>query len=719
MAAVAEVRLDLGDGRVFDVTLGNVISDGGEGRVHAIAGLDKYCAKIYRRPEEQPRLEERLAVLTRFGLGGWHVDGHPELAYPVGLCRDETGRCIGFAMHKLSWPPRTPMNKVLQPSMPFRRNGFLTWDHCVHLAADLARVVGKLHEAGVVVGDLCPDNVFVSLTDGRITLVDVDSFQVLSPDGTRHPTRVLRGDYGAPELAGRPTGTWRSTSSDLTPLGIVIAQILLDQVHPFSGYPHDGGPPDGGELDEYCIAAGLSWITHPDQVDPPRDAPDAAWILPPPIIRLMTRCFTATAAAPEDRPSPGDWVRELSRLAADIQTCGVNPRHRFRSGAAGCPWCDRAAMIGRDSFPEPARPMPELVPWLTRQADRVDEKQTWSDLVEASERDGIVNGTIAKVVKGGLEIDLGVRGFLPASLVELQGVRDLSPYVGLETPVKIIELDQKRRNVVVSRRAWLEQRREELLGRLRTGQVISGVVTALAKFGAFVDIGGVEGLVHISELAWRKVDSPSDVVRTGQTIKVEVLSVDRPRRQVSLSLKATREDPLLRFARATGIDQIIPVTVAELVADGVRVRLDDDLDAVIAEAEMVEPYASLDKRVPVGSEHLVKVVDIDVEERRIELSLRQADADFVEDEEDFNATLYGMPVEYDADDNYVFPEGFDADSGEWLDGFEKQRAVWEGQFMAARARWEAHGRQVRRNRSLNQSHDRALAALRERLRKGN
>src|SRR5436190_1880346 len=159
----------------------------------------------------------------------------------------------------------------------------------------------------------------------------------------------------------------------------------------------------------------------------------------------------------------------------------------------------------------------------------------------------IVEGTVIEVVKGGLILDIGLRGFLPASLVEMRRVRDLQPYVGKTLEAKIIELDKNRNNVVLSRRAWLEQTQSEVrsdfLNKLAKGQVRTGVVSSIVNFGAFVDLGGVDGLVHVSELSWKHIDHPSEVVEVGQEVTVEVLDIDMDRERVSLSLQATQEDP--------------------------------------------------------------------------------------------------------------------------------------------------------------------------------
>ena len=161
---------------------------------------------------------------------------------------------------------------------------------------------------------------------------------------------------------------------------------------------------------------------------------------------------------------------------------------------------------------------------------RAQYERAWGTIEKIKEEDGVVTGQVIEVVKGGLIIDIGLRGFLPASLVEMRRVRDLQPYVGQELEAKIIELDKNRNNVVLSRRAWLEQTQSEVrqnfLTQLQKGQIRKGVVSSIVNFGAFVDLGGVDGLVHVSELSWKHIDHPSEVVEVGQEVTVEVLDVD-------------------------------------------------------------------------------------------------------------------------------------------------------------------------------------------------
>jgi len=204
---------------------------------------------------------------------------------------------------------------------------------------------------------------------------------------------------------------------------------------------------------------------------------------------------------------------------------------------------------------------------------RAQYERAWGSIEKIKEEDGVVTGTVIEVVKGGLILDIGLRGFLPASLVEMRRVRDLQPYVGRQLEAKIIELDKNRNNVVLSRRAWLEQTQSEVrttfLKELAKGQVRTGVVSSIVNFGAFVDLGGgVDGLVHVSELSWKHIDHPGEVVEVGDEVTVEVLDVDMERERVSLSLKATQEDPWQHFARTHAIGQIVPGKVTKLVPFG-------------------------------------------------------------------------------------------------------------------------------------------------------
>ncbi len=328
---------------------------------------------------------------------------------------------------------------------------------------------------------------------------------------------------------------------------------------------------------------------------------------------------------------------------------------------------------------------------------RAQYERAWGTIEKIKEEDGVVTGTVIEVVKGGLILDIGLRGFLPASLVEMRRVRDLQPYVGKEIEAKIIELDKNRNNVVLSRRAWLEQTQSEVrttfLKELQKGQVREGVVSSIVNFGAFVDLGGVDGLVHVSELSWKHIDHPSEVVEVGDKVTVEVLDVDMDRERVSLSLKATQEDPWQHFARTHAIGQVVPGKVTKLVPFGSFVRVDDGIEGLVHISELAERHVELPEQVVnVGDDIFVKVIDIDLERRRISLSLKQANdgAQLAE----FDPTLYGMAAEYDEEGNYKYPEGFDPETNEWLEGYDTQKEKWEGQYAEAHSRWEAHKAQV-------------------------
>src|SRR6266487_3109139 len=329
---------------------------------------------------------------------------------------------------------------------------------------------------------------------------------------------------------------------------------------------------------------------------------------------------------------------------------------------------------------------------------RAQYERAWGTIEQKKDNDEVVEGTVIEVVKGGLILDIGLRGFLPASLVEMRRVRDLQPYVGRTLEAKIIELDKNRNNVVLSRRAWLEQTqsevRSEFLNKLAKGQVRTGVVSSIVNFGAFVDLGGVDGLVHVSELSWKHIDHPSEVVEVGQEVTVEVLDIDLDRERVSLSLKATQEDPWRQFARTHQIGQVVPGRVTKLVPFGAFVRVQDGIEGLVHISELAERHVEIPEQVvQVGDELLVKVIDIDLERRRISLSLKQANEGQLT-EEQWDPAQYGMEAQYDDKGNYIYPDGFDPETQEWLPGYDSQREEWEKRYASARERFEAHRKQL-------------------------
>ncbi len=326
-------------------------------------------------------------------------------------------------------------------------------------------------------------------------------------------------------------------------------------------------------------------------------------------------------------------------------------------------------------------------------------ERAWGKIEEIKNADGMVEGQVIEVVKGGLIVDIGLRGFLPASLVEMRRVRDLQPYIGRTLEAKIIELDKNRNNVVLSRRAFLEQTqsavRIDFLKQLAKGQIRKGVVSSIVNFGAFVDLGGVDGLVHVSELSWKHIDHPGEVVEVGQEVTVEVLDVEMDRERVSLSLKSTQEDPWQHFARTHQLGQVVPGKVTKLVPFGAFVRVSQGIEGLVHISELAERHVEQPEQVvKVNDDIFVKIIDIDLERRRISLSLKQANASGAATQEEFDPYLYGMAPSFDEDGNYIGPEGFDTETGEWKEGFEDARAAWEREYAEAHARWEAHRKQI-------------------------
>ena len=259
---------------------------------------------------------------------------------------------------------------------------------------------------------------------------------------------------------------------------------------------------------------------------------------------------------------------------------------------------------------------------------RAQYERAWGRIEEIMQGGGTIKGPVIEVVKGGLILDIGLRGFLPASLVDLRRVRDLHPFVGQELECKIIELDRNRNNVVLSRRAFLEESqsegRKKFLESLQKGERRTGVVSSIVNFGAFVDLGGVDGLVHVSELSWKHVDHPSEVVAVGQEVEVEVLDVDLERERVSLSLKATQEDPWKEFERKYRAGEIITGQVTKLVPFGAFVRVAQGIEGLVHISELSNTHVeSPESVVNVGDQVQVKVIDVDVPRRRISLSMRQ------------------------------------------------------------------------------------------------
>ena len=288
---------------------------------------------------------------------------------------------------------------------------------------------------------------------------------------------------------------------------------------------------------------------------------------------------------------------------------------------------------------------------------RAQYEKAWGDIQKVKDNDGMVKGLVIEVVKGGLIVDIGLRGFLPASLVELRRVRDLQPYMGMEIEAKIIELDKNRNNVVLSRRSWLEEtqkeQREEFLDLLKPGERRKGVISSVVNFGAFVDLGGMDGLIHVSELSWKHVSHPSEVVTIGDEVDIEVLEVDLDRERISLSLKATQQDPWQEFADTHRVGELVYGRVTKLVPFGSFIQVGENIEGLVHISEMSNHHVDLPEQVVTPGEELwVKIIDVDLEKRRISLSVKQAAEGGIVAEE--YQEHFGEQ-NYDTEGNYIGP----------------------------------------------------------------
>ena len=263
---------------------------------------------------------------------------------------------------------------------------------------------------------------------------------------------------------------------------------------------------------------------------------------------------------------------------------------------------------------------------------RAEYERSWISVEEKFKAGEPVVGEVIEVVKGGLIIDIGLRGFLPASLVDLRRVKDLDMYMGTELEARIIEMDRNRNNVVLSRRVLLEEGRKneraEILAKLTKGMRLKGSVSSIVDFGAFVDLGGIDGLVHISELSWNHVNHPSEVVKVGQEVEVEVLDVDLNRERISLGLKQTQPDPWVKLVEAYPVGTIVDGTVTKIVPFGAFVALGEATEGLVHISEMAPRHIETPAQVvKVGDVVKVKVMEINPERRRISLSMKAAAAE--------------------------------------------------------------------------------------------
>ncbi|MCG8400456.1 MAG: 30S ribosomal protein S1, partial [Firmicutes bacterium] len=260
--------------------------------------------------------------------------------------------------------------------------------------------------------------------------------------------------------------------------------------------------------------------------------------------------------------------------------------------------------------------------------ERADAEKAWSGLETFKDSGEPIKGVVREVVKGGLLVDVGVRAFLPASLVEMGYVEDLSKYLNMEIDARVIELNRGKRKVILSRKAILEEehtrKREELMANLAENQVVKGQVRRLTNFGAFVDIGGVDGLLHISEMAWYRINHPSDIVKVGDELEVMVLRVDRDNEKVSLGLKQVLPNPWENVEQKYPTGGIVRAKVVRLAPFGAFVQLEPGVEGLIHISHLADRHvATPDEVVQEGEETDVKVLSVDPEEKRIRLSIRE------------------------------------------------------------------------------------------------
>ncbi len=257
-------------------------------------------------------------------------------------------------------------------------------------------------------------------------------------------------------------------------------------------------------------------------------------------------------------------------------------------------------------------------------------EKAWRRIETAAESGEPVEGTVIEVVKGGLIIDLGVRGFLPASLVDIRRVPNLDEYMGTKIETKVIELNRSRNNVVLSRRAVLEEERKEvrqqILDRLQPGLVVEGQISNIVNFGAFVDLDGIDGLIHISELSWSHVNHPSEILTIGDTVQVKVLDIDRDRQRISLGLKQTQEDPWQRIVDTYNINDELAGTVTKVVTFGAFVEILDGVEGLVHISELAPQHVESPREiVHPGDEIRVRILEIDSERRRLSLSAKRVE----------------------------------------------------------------------------------------------
>src|SRR2546430_618577 len=275
-------------------------------------------------------------------------------------------------------------------------------------------------------------------------------------------------------------------------------------------------------------------------------------------------------------------------------------------------------------------------------------EMAWKAIEQAAESGEPVLGKVIEVVKGGLILDLGVRGFLPASLVDIRRVQDLDEFLAQELRCKVIELNRSRNNVVLSRRAVLEderkEQRQQILDRLNPGDVVDGQISNIVDFGAFVDLDGMDGLIHISELSWSHVNHPSEVLEIGQDVKVKVLDIDRERQRISLGLKQTQSDPWQQVLDTYSEGDEVEGKVTKVVTFGAFVEILPGVEGLVHISELAQHHVENPREVvSQGDEVKAKIIEVDGERRRLSPSLKRVEGGGVVARADDSEPIEGTP----------------------------------------------------------------------------
>ncbi|EJL40945.1 30S ribosomal protein S1 [Brevibacillus agri] len=265
-------------------------------------------------------------------------------------------------------------------------------------------------------------------------------------------------------------------------------------------------------------------------------------------------------------------------------------------------------------------------------------ESSWAELEQKMQSGEIIEATVKEVVKGGLVVDVGVRGFIPASMVERHFVEDFSDYKGKSLTLKVVEMDKEKNKVILSHKAVLEEeakaKKQSVLDQIQVGQVLEGTVQRMTDFGVFVDIGGVDGLVHVSELAWNRVEKPSDVVKEGDKVQVKVLKIDRENERIGLSIKETQAGPWAKVAEEFKAGSITTGTVKRLVSFGAFVEVAPGIEGLVHISQIANRRVNTPGEVlKEGQEVQVKILDVVPQEQRISLSIRAVEEDRAEQAE--------------------------------------------------------------------------------------